>query len=333
MGCYIYGVIEGKKNKGFISSGMEGKKVSILSRRDLGAVVSESPLTIYEQNEKNLLTHLQVLEEVMKGYNVIPMRFSTVARTEEEIEKLLERGYPIFKESLKRIEKKREFDLEIRLDKGFFKEIEKIEDIKRAKERIVSLDSQASLEDRIRVGKMVAIEVAKRRRDYLEDIEKVLKKASLKSTPLIKKDEGVIANTAFLVERDKEAEFEKSIYSLGERYEGRLRFKYAGPLPPYSFTGIEIRVVSLKILDEARKELGLGEEGSLKEVKKAYRNLSLRYHPDRSKEEKEKAEERFKRIAHSYQLLYSYCRNSPSLGYSLKKEEEKVPIVMESGVG
>jgi molecular chaperone DnaJ len=47
--------------------------------------------------------------------------------------------------------------------------------------------------------------------------------------------------------------------------------------------------------------LGLHKEASFREVKQAYRKLSLRYHPDRNKDVD--ADKRFKEITEAYQML------------------------------
>ena len=50
--------------------------------------------------------------------------------------------------------------------------------------------------------------------------------------------------------------------------------------------------------------LGLNEKASQEEVKAAYRNLALKYHPDRCPEEKKKeCEEKFKEVAAAYYVL------------------------------
>ncbi|MDP3143441.1 MAG: DnaJ domain-containing protein, partial [Candidatus Omnitrophota bacterium] len=50
--------------------------------------------------------------------------------------------------------------------------------------------------------------------------------------------------------------------------------------------------------------LGVAKSASLEEIKKAYRNLALQYHPDRVPAEKKKeAEEKFKEISESYAVL------------------------------
>lgn len=50
--------------------------------------------------------------------------------------------------------------------------------------------------------------------------------------------------------------------------------------------------------------LSVSEDASLDQIKKAYRSLALKYHPDRAKtEDKKQAEEKFKEISEAYYVL------------------------------
>src|SRR5262245_63459488 len=49
--------------------------------------------------------------------------------------------------------------------------------------------------------------------------------------------------------------------------------------------------------------LGVPRTATDEDIKKAYRKLALRYHPDKNPENRHEAEERFKEIGEAYQVL------------------------------
>jgi DnaJ-class molecular chaperone len=78
-------------------------------------------------------------------------------------------------------------------------------------------------------------------------------------------------------------------------------------------------------IDEARKLLGLSEEVTLEEIKEAYRELSLKYHPDRCKEkDKKHCEEVFKKINQARDIILNYCANYK---YSFKEKDIKKNVM------
>ncbi len=80
-------------------------------------------------------------------------------------------------------------------------------------------------------------------------------------------------------------------------------------------------MADFKQIDEARRLLGLQETATLDEIKDAYRQLSLKFHPDRLQEaEKEKAEGMMKKINQAKDIILIYCAN---YRYSFKEDDVK----------
>ena len=78
-------------------------------------------------------------------------------------------------------------------------------------------------------------------------------------------------------------------------------------------------MANFKQIDEARRLLGLDETATSEEIRDAYRELSLKYHPDRCKEEeKKRCEEMMKKINYAKDTLLTYCA---SYRYSFKERD------------
>lgn len=69
-------------------------------------------------------------------------------------------------------------------------------------------------------------------------------------------------------------------------------------------------------IDRARRLLGLGEEASLGEIKRTYRELAKKFHPDKQKGDQKKMQE----INQAYKDLLNYCER---YRYPLSKERIK----------
>ena len=72
-------------------------------------------------------------------------------------------------------------------------------------------------------------------------------------------------------------------------------------------------------IEEARKLLGLGEAATLKEIKRAYRALAHRHHPDKhTSAVSDETAKTMKRLNWAYKLLTDYCSEYK---YSFKEED------------
>jgi molecular chaperone DnaJ len=74
------------------------------------------------------------------------------------------------------------------------------------------------------------------------------------------------------------------------------------------------------------KILGLPKTASLADIKKSYRKLAFKYHPDRNKDPK--SEEKFKKISAAYEVL-TKAKRPKSKGEATKKPPAPSPVVEE----
>ena len=72
------------------------------------------------------------------------------------------------------------------------------------------------------------------------------------------------------------------------------------------------------MLDKYYKILGLQNNANDDEIKKAYKKLAIKYHPDKNPENKEEAEKKFKEVAEAYDILSNkdkHINNNPFTKY------------------
>lgn len=244
-GKYIYCIIGTDKNVDFgpIGIGDRGDKVYTICYEDIGAVISNSPITQYSVSRDNTMAHQLVLEKAMEGYTVLPARFCTIAKNEDEIvEKVLKGRYKEFKNLLTEMNGKIELGVKAfwKDTKLIFNEIAEIDEIRRLKAMVVKNPSVKIRDLQIKVGELVKSALDAKKKNESEKIVDELK--DLASDYRINDTYGDqwILNSAFLVNKAKDKEFDTRIDELDKRYGDRINFKYVGPVPPCNF--VEIRI-------------------------------------------------------------------------------------------
>src|SRR5687768_12414536 len=117
-GKYVYCIIRLDRPRDFGEIGIGGsKRVYTVHYRDLAAVVSDTPIVIYDPTRENVLAHEFVNETVMREFTLIPMSFGTVFRSEKDVSVLLKSTYQAFTDVLEKMQDKIEFGLKILWDR------------------------------------------------------------------------------------------------------------------------------------------------------------------------------------------------------------------------
>ncbi|MGQ0561914.1 MAG: GvpL/GvpF family gas vesicle protein [Gemmatimonadota bacterium] len=245
-GKYVYCIIKSMDERDFgpIGIGEGGNRVYTVHHGDLAAVVSDTPIRIYDPTRENVLAHELVNETVMREYTVIPMSFGTIFRTKDDIIELLKSTYRAFDDVLEKMRDKIEFGLKVLWDreKVISRLEEADEEISRLKDEITSNAQSSTYFARMQLGRLIESALENAANTYVMDIHESLKPVAVASRSNKPIGDRMIMNAAYLVDRSREQDFDEAVKALSRKYEDVLSFKYTGPWPPYNFVNIKLRL-------------------------------------------------------------------------------------------
>ena len=246
-GKYVYCIIEGNEGRNFgpIGIGKRGDVVSTLGFNDISAVISSSPVTKYVIDPDNLVAHEKVIEEVMKDYTVLPLRFCTIANSAEEIRTFLRRRYGEFKGMLRDMDNKVEMGLKARWTdmKKIFAEIAHEDPAVRDGKKTAG-DQSGDPDGEVKIALGMAVKAALDKKKEM-DGEKILNKFKRVAVDVLKNDpvgDNMFLNAVLLVDRTREKQFDYLVEDLADSYKDTVDFKVVGPAPPFNFVNIEMKL-------------------------------------------------------------------------------------------
>ncbi len=310
---YLYGFIETDREENFGNIGVGNQnRVTTIRYRDVAAVVSDHPVIQFDQLDESQLTnyiqkHQVVNEKVLEKHTIIPLRFGNIAQNAADVLKILKHAYIQFKTQLDQLQGKIELVIQATANKQvWLKEIvETNTTIKDLTKKLDKSDAQEKIPIQVEIGKIIHNTIVHKEKEIVVDILATLRNGGspYRSDKLLTQD--MIMNMSFLIDRTAESAFDQKLNELGQRYANDLTFKYIGPLPPYSFTQLNLKTTDLNFINNARKMLNLPGKASKKEIKKAYRTMASKYHPDRTGNDSQK----FNEIHNAYRTLEVFCNN------------------------
>jgi hypothetical protein len=254
-GKYVYCIIESKEPRSFgpIGIGARGDEVYTIQYEGLAAVVSNTPLIVYDATRENVFAHEQVNETVMREFTVLPMAFGVLFRTENDIVELMRGTYDALHDVFAKMEGKVEYGLKVNWDRDqVIAEIEREnEEISNLKEQITSRATGSTYFTRMQLGRLIETALTEHADAYVREVYSILRDTAVASRANKPIGDKMIMNAAFLVERDREAEFDQKVKEIAAKYEGKLSFKYTGPWPPYNFVHIRLKLERGEAASEA----------------------------------------------------------------------------------
>ena len=337
---YIYGIINSNQRLNFGVCGVTDSDVYTICYKDTGIVVSDSPEIDYTYMLKDavarlLVMHQKAIEKIMSsGYVIIPVKLGTFAEDENEVIRILDKGYNLIKEIFDKINDKIEIDVVATWSdfNSTLKEIACEKEIKEFKEKLSSNSKGITAEDQIKIGVMIKHAIDKKREKYAEEIQNTLKTVSCDFKAHELMDDRMVINIAFLIDKLIQKDFYQKIEEIDTQFDGKLNFRCVGPLPAYSFYTLEIKKLNFKEIDAARKILNLPEKVTSDEIKKAYHRLAFVHHPDMNRGDCPDGtvpeDEGFDGIKKACSILLDYCWLGDTCSFD-KENFEKNPIIVK----
>jgi len=312
-GLYIYGIINSGTRELKGNAWKEGAPVYLVPYQNVAAVVSDEEVVDLAHLTKDLVArrlvdHQRVIEGVMGlKHTIIPMKLGTFAGNPSEVQDILARGYTTMTDVFHIVCDKLELDVVVTWPDlaPVLKAVGEEPDILEAKHKLLANPGKITVEDQMRVGLMVKKALDTRREQLDLKIRSALSAISRDVRVHELMDDLMIMNTAFLIERDRQAEFEQCLDRLNAETGETLHFRCVGPLPPYSFCTLEVKKLHCEDIEWARTKLGLPDHATKEEVKKAYLTKAEQVHPDKHPDSPGMASA-FDEVNRAYKTLVEY---------------------------
>ncbi|EAR13305.1 hypothetical protein PI23P_02387 [Polaribacter irgensii 23-P] len=285
---YIYGFVPNDYDDEQLKQ-LENIGVTTISFQKISAIVSQKEMvTISELNTETLaklmIHHQNTIERLMniRFNSIIPMRLGTFCHDSLELIGILEKEYDLIRETTEKVHNLVEIEV-ISTWANFsqiMSEIAVNPEIVEMKEKSLNNENGITQADQLNLGYLVKTMLDGLQSGYATKITETFSALyeSTKQHELM--DDQMVSNTAFLIHRSKLGLFEKALDVLDESLNGKLNFKFVGPLPCYSFYTMELTRLSIEKIESAKKELGLDDFTSENSMQQAYLDKAKLLHPD-----------------------------------------------------
>lgn len=223
----------------------DGSDAALRAVRDgeLAALVSDTAVREFEIVRDQLMAHHHVLEEAMTLGDILPVSFGTVADTEQDVVQALLKGTTKqLQANLERIRGRVELALRVMWNRErLFEEIvAESEEVRGLRDVVSGVSEEESFYERIRLGELTSEAIESKREYEREQILRYLEPLSVDVQVKPSKGDMLILNGSFLVDRERESDFDEAVQEMAAPRQGRMTFRYLGPLPPASFVSVFI---------------------------------------------------------------------------------------------
>ncbi len=242
MGLYVYAV--GKASEGDLPplQGVLDRPAYRLEAASLCAIVSECPLDNVRAERKHIAAAQRVLSGVNAEFDLLPMTFGTVTKSEEDLRRFLNDNYEGLSSQMERVSGSVEMALRLSLDvpDPIAYLVARSPALKAARDRTFRARHKTSYDDRIRLGQQVDQAFTHYRESLTAQVLAAIGDSCSESIKLPIRDEKQIANLAILVPRAGLETFGAAINTAAAQMDCDVVFNLSGPWPPHNFVQLNV---------------------------------------------------------------------------------------------
>lgn len=310
---YVYGVVPSAQAPAAVLqlTGLQGAPLQTIACNGITAIVSDAVAYDYvalpkQQLVKVLAQHQQATERIMQGTPaLLPVKFGTLL-PECDVEKLLEQARYDLEAALQRVDDRVEVEVLAMWDpQQVFAQIAQHPQIAALRQAAEGKSPEEVQNLQIAVGALVKQLLDATREAYAAQIRAALSDLADDVEANAVVNDQVVANIAFLLPCARQQQFDERVAALDQELGGQLLFKVVGPLPPYSFSTVEVDKILPEDVTWACAQLGVTPTPTGDEIRAAYLRQARLHHPDSNGQDAEAAN-LFKDDNAAYKLL-RYC--------------------------
>jgi hypothetical protein len=253
-GWYLYGVVaagaaaDGSPEIILVTEGPVTGVASRVSLEEFDSSVLPERLGDAVWLEEKIRAHEQVLDSVLESASVVPCRFCTVYRTEDELRRFLSERSNDLSQALRRVDGRVELGVKAFVDRERFAAGGAVRNdtIRELAEHASQVEGGRGYLEMRRLEQLVTEELMRFKDDVSARLHERLTEASdagvqlrLQRPEVTGRDEEMVFNAAYLVQ--DQPRFEGELGALGDEYrENGVELELTGPWPPYNFVPSEL---------------------------------------------------------------------------------------------
>lgn len=236
---YVYGLTRSHARLPDDLTGVGGAPVGLIEHGELAALVSVAPTDRPLGSRDDLFAHEKVVDAVARRTTVLPVRFGSVVRSEGVVDELLAPHVAELTAALTELDGQVQYTVKGRyVREAVLREIvDGDPEISELNARVRDRPEAEVYQQRIRLGELVVGELDARRQAEGAQLHDRLAALATAAITRPSSDPEETLNSAFLVPRQRGAEFEDAVEKVAAQTAGRVTFTLGGPLAPYDFAG------------------------------------------------------------------------------------------------